>query len=129
MQLTSVTIGSSQPRELAQFYAKLLGWPIAVLEPARAGEPAAAGWAQLRPADGETGPTINIEYERAFQRPVWPAVEGAQLASQHLDIWVDDLDEAADWAVQAGAELAAVQPQPDVRVLLDPDGHPFCLFL
>jgi hypothetical protein len=28
-----------------------------------------------------------------------------------------------------GATLAQVQPQDDVRVLLDPDGHPFCLFL
>ena len=24
-------------------------------------------------------------------------------------------------------ELADFQPQDDVRVLLDPDGHPFCL--
>jgi hypothetical protein len=25
--------------------------------------------------------------------------------------------------------LADFQPQDDVRVLFDPDGHPFCLFL
>ena len=129
LQLTSVTIGSSQPRELAQFYARLLGWEVVVSESARAGEPTAAGWAQLKPPAGESGPTINIEFESAFQRPVWPAVHGEQLASQHLDIWVDDLDQASDWAVQVGAELAEVQPQPDVRVLFDPDGHPFCLFL
>ncbi|WP_169501813.1 VOC family protein [Kribbella catacumbae] len=29
----------------------------------------------------------------------------------------------------AGAELAAYQPQDNVRVMLDPDGHPFCLYL
>jgi hypothetical protein len=28
-----------------------------------------------------------------------------------------------------GAVLAEVQPQDDVRVLFDPSGHPFCLFL
>jgi hypothetical protein len=28
-----------------------------------------------------------------------------------------------------GAELACHQPQDDVRVLLDPVGHPFCLYL
>ena len=30
---------------------------------------------------------------------------------------------------QAGATLADFQPQEDVRVYLDPAGHPFCLFL
>jgi hypothetical protein len=32
------------------------------------------------------------------------------------------------WAQEAGATVAGHQPQPDVRVMLDPDGHPFCLF-
>ena len=47
---------------------------------------------------------------------------------EHLDISVDDLTAATDWAVQCGATLAVSQPQPNVRVLLDPGGHPFCLF-
>jgi len=46
----------------------------------------------------------------------------------HLDIAVDDLDEAVVWALEAGATLAEHQPQDQVRVLLDPAGHPFCLF-
>ena len=46
----------------------------------------------------------------------------------HLDIEVDDLDAAGARAVAAGATLAAFQPQDDVRVYLDPAGHPFCLF-
>jgi hypothetical protein len=28
-----------------------------------------------------------------------------------------------------GARLADVQPQDDVRVMLDPAGHPFCLYV
>ena len=32
-------------------------------------------------------------------------------------------------AVALGATLAEFQPQEDVRVLLDPAGHPFCLYL
>ena len=32
-------------------------------------------------------------------------------------------------AVGCGAELASYQPQDDVRVLLDPAGHPFCLYV
>ncbi len=61
-----------------------------------------------------------------------PGVAGAagrQTATQHLDLWVDDLDAAADWAIRCGATLADIQPQDDVRVFLDPVGHPFCLFL
>jgi hypothetical protein len=46
----------------------------------------------------------------------------------HLDIAVDDLEEGVAWALEAGAELAPHQPQEGVRVLLDPEGHPFCLF-
>jgi hypothetical protein len=47
----------------------------------------------------------------------------------HLDILVDDLDEAGSYATSVGAELASYQPQDDVRVYLDPAGHPFCFFL
>jgi hypothetical protein len=42
---------------------------------------------------------------------------------------VDDLEKACAHAEMAGATLADFQPQDDVRVYLDPAGHPFCLFL
>jgi catechol 2,3-dioxygenase-like lactoylglutathione lyase family enzyme len=116
MRLTSVTVGTSMPRELAEFYARLLGAVVAAVE---------QDWALVR-APG--GLTVNFEREREFRRPVWPSVPGQQVATQHLDIEVDDLDEAVAHAVACGAVLAGVQPQEDVRVLFDPDGHPFCLF-
>jgi hypothetical protein len=47
----------------------------------------------------------------------------------HLDIATDDLDAAVALAVVAGGRLADLQPQPHVRVVLDPHGHPFCLFV
>ncbi|WP_231641335.1 VOC family protein [Nocardia sp. NRRL S-836] len=50
------------------------------------------------------------------------------MATRHLDIEVGDLAAAAEHAPACGAVLAGVRPQPDVRVLFDPDGHPFCLF-
>ena len=59
--------------------------------------------------------------------PVWPPVEGEQRPMMHLDVQVGDLDEAAADAVALGATVAAAQPQENVRVLLDPAGHPFCL--
>jgi hypothetical protein len=47
----------------------------------------------------------------------------------HLDFQVADLDEAVAAAVALGATVAGHQPQQNVRVLLDPAGHPFCLCL
>lgn len=47
----------------------------------------------------------------------------------HLDLMVDDLDAEVARAVALGASVEAYQPQDDVRVLRDPHGHPFCLFL
>jgi hypothetical protein len=46
----------------------------------------------------------------------------------HLDIGVADLATGVEWAVSCGAREADRQPQPGVRVMLDPEGHPFCLF-
>lgn len=126
LRLTSVTIGTSQPHELADFYARLLGRPVTDEDPPEAGDPTRGGWAQIR--QPEQGPTLNFEFEQCFSRPVWPSREGEQTATAHLDIHVDDLGAAVEWAVAQGATLAEFQPQEDVRVLFDPSGHPLCLF-
>ena len=128
MDVTSVTIGAPAPRELAAFYARMLGWPIAVEEPARPGYPPEDGWAQMRPPAGRVGPRLNFEYEAEYRRPVWPSEPGQQHTTIHLDIAVEDLGAAVTWAIEAGAVLAEYQPQENVRVMIDPAGHPFCLF-
>jgi hypothetical protein len=46
----------------------------------------------------------------------------------HLDFEVVDLEAAVAHALELGAEEAHVRPQENVRVLLDPAGHPFCLY-
>jgi hypothetical protein len=65
----------------------------------------------------------------AVLEPDRPSAPGQQHITVHLDIPVGDLDTAVAEALDGGATLAQVQPQDDVRVLLDPAGHPFCLFL
>lgn len=125
LRATSVTVMTPDPLLLAGFYARLLGTEVASTEPPPPGAPEAAGFAQVRLAHL----TLNFEYETQWTRPVWPAAPGRQTATQHLDLWVDDLEAATAWATECGATLADVQPQDDVRVLLDPVGHPFCLFL
>ncbi|WP_337466335.1 VOC family protein [Kribbella flavida] len=126
--MTSVTIMAPDPRALAEFYARLLGRPVTTSEGPREGHPPEDGWAQLRAAEGTGEVTLNFEYEEQWAKPVWPAEKGAQNATQHLDIAVDDLEAATAHAIAQGAVLADFQPQDSVRVLLDPAGHPFCLF-
>jgi catechol 2,3-dioxygenase-like lactoylglutathione lyase family enzyme len=129
LDVTSVTIGAPAPRELAAFYARLLGWPVAVEEAGRPGFPPEDGWAQLRPPAGQPGMVLSFEYEAEYTRPTWPSEAGKQHTTVHLDIAADDLDAAVVWATEAGAVLADYQPQENVRVMIDPAGHPFCLYL
>jgi hypothetical protein len=59
--------------------------------------------------------------------PVWTPAPGKQRTMIRLDIEVEDLEAAVADAVALGARVAGFQPQDNVRVLLDPAGHPFCL--
>lgn len=128
LQVTSVTIGAPDPRALAAFYARLLDTEVRLTEPPRPGKPPEDGWAQLRTAGDHGSLTLNFEYEQSYEPPVWPSRPGTPQIQEHLDIWVDDLAASVDWALECGATLAEFQPQDGVRVLLDPAGHPFCLF-
>ena len=69
-------------------------------------------------------------FQRAdgYEPPTWPNVENRQQMMMHLDLEVGDLAASVRRAVADGATLAAFQPQEKVRVLLDPAGHPFCLY-
>jgi catechol 2,3-dioxygenase-like lactoylglutathione lyase family enzyme len=116
-RVSATVLGSPDPRALAAFYARLLGWKIVHEEPV---------WVMLKPPDGGTG--LSFQHEPEHVPPVWPPVAGQQQMMLHLDIGVDDLDAAVTWALEGGATLTDHQPQEHVRVLLDPDGHPFCLF-
>jgi catechol 2,3-dioxygenase-like lactoylglutathione lyase family enzyme len=124
LTVTSITITAPDPRQLAAFYARLLGVEVTTIEEPREDEPATAGWAQIR----TERLTLNFEFEQFWRQPRWPAAAGEQFASQHLDIHVENLDDAVAWAQQCGATLAGVQRLAQVRVMLDPAGHPFCLF-
>jgi catechol 2,3-dioxygenase-like lactoylglutathione lyase family enzyme len=129
MRLAGVVLNAPDPRALAAFYVRLLGWTVVQDDGPRPGAPPADGWVQLRPPDGGPGMALSFQFEEVYVPPVWPGAAGEQQMMAHLDIAVEDLDAAVAWAGEAGATLAAYQPQHDVRVMLDPAGHPFCLFL
>jgi catechol-2,3-dioxygenase len=118
-QWWGVVLDASDGAGLAHFYARLLGWQV--LNENEGGAPVAPS--------KDAGYNLAFETEEHYVRPVWPTVEGEPQMSMHLDIQVDDLDEAVAFAVGVGAEVGSYQPQETVRVMLDPAGHPFCLYL
>lgn len=119
LEVTTVTLGARSPRELAQFYARLLGGRVPQV-------PAEEDWVPVRDLDGVS---LAVQLEPDQQAPVWPASPGDQQMQLHLEIRADDLDAAVAHALACGAREAATQPQAEVRVMIDPEGHPFCLWV
>ncbi len=122
MQMSGPVLDAPDVPELTRFYERFLGWPVREIE--------GDGWSRLGPADGST--KIEIQLEEHFVRPVWPGAPGAQGMQMHLDIWVEDLERGVAWAIACGAVEAEHQPEDRdralLRILLDPAGHPFCLW-
>jgi predicted enzyme related to lactoylglutathione lyase len=111
-------IEAPDPGALARFYSQLLGWPIGHEE---------EDTVVLATPEG----SVYLVFQRAagYRTPVWPPAEGEQRPMMHFDFQVGDLDDAVAEAVALGATIADHQPQENVRVLIDPAGHPFCLCL
>jgi catechol 2,3-dioxygenase-like lactoylglutathione lyase family enzyme len=72
------------------------------------------------------GVLVTFQRIEGHQAVDWPA---GQVAKQmHLELSVDDLDDAEARALAIGATKPSEQPSPDRwRVLVDPAGHPFCI--
>ncbi len=118
LSLATVVLDCADAHVLSEFYRRLLGWQVKWSEPE---------WVLLRPPDGGTG--LSFQAERWYRPPVWPEEPGEQHKMLHLDIRVDDVEAATAHALAAGATLCDHQPLENGRVLLDPAGHPFCLFV
>ncbi|MFJ9659452.1 VOC family protein [Streptomyces griseoflavus] len=120
-KLSTVVLDARDAHELARFYTRLLGYEVRAEEP---------HWVLIGPPDGAAGTALAFETEPEYVPPVWPTRNpGDQQMMLHLDIEVDDLEAGTARAVAEGATLAGEQPQDDVRVLFDPSGHPFCLWV
>ena len=134
-RLSGPVVGCPDAWRLAEFYAALLGWTVVDRS-----EDVPGGWALVKSPTGEQ--KLEFQREEPFVPPVWPTVLGQQQMGMHLDIGVDGLApvtemeqrrtqffDVAERAKSLGAQVAEHQPQPErVLVMLDPAGHPFCLF-
>jgi len=111
-----VVFDTEDPRALAAFWTRLLGWSVVEGQDDE-------GWVTIA-GDG----AAPIGFQRVAALPVvdWPAGDVAQQA--HLDVYVDDLETSVAHALELGARAL---PTPGLSstyaVLADPSGHPFCL--
>ncbi|MGH9118943.1 MAG: VOC family protein [Acidimicrobiales bacterium] len=119
LRWTGVCIDCADAEELADFYGRLLGWE----ETGRDGP----GWIAMRDPGGGTG--LLFQAERDYRAPVWPEQPGGQDKMLHFEIQVDDLDAAVAHAVASGPGWPSTSPNRGCGVMLDPAGHPFCLYL
>ncbi|MGV9804823.1 VOC family protein [Micromonospora chersina] len=111
--LSMVNIDSADPARLARFYAAALGWKITYSDDS------------YGMVEGN-GLKIGFGKIEGFRPAQWPDEAGAKRF--HLDLQVDDLDEATENLCAIGASQPEFQPGAGRwRVLLDPDGQPFCL--
>ena len=101
---------------MADFYGRLLGWEVTYRD---------HDFVAMQDPAGGAG--LSFQEEKWYRAPTWPESPGGQDKMLHLDIKVNDLEAAVAHALAAGARLADYQPRADLRVLLDPAGHPFCL--
>jgi catechol 2,3-dioxygenase-like lactoylglutathione lyase family enzyme len=112
--LVAVTVDCPDPAALASFYQNALGWELI--------------YSDENTAYLSDGGAIRIGFQKVtdFTPPEWP---GQRLPQQlHLDVAVEDLDQAERQCTELGARKADVQPgDQHWRVMLDPAGHPFCL--
>jgi catechol 2,3-dioxygenase-like lactoylglutathione lyase family enzyme len=110
--LAMVTIDCSDPSGEAEFWAAALGWEVAY-------------------SDNDYGMVTHGDQRLGFGRvegwkaPGWPNTSGTK--QFHLDLAVDDLQDAQQKLLDLGASRPDEQPSEDWVVLRDPDGHPFCL--
>ncbi|MFV0352032.1 MAG: VOC family protein [Oscillospiraceae bacterium] len=121
IRLGSFVLECKAPKDLAGFYSKLLGVPLAE---------ESDGWCIIKLPG--SGIELSFQRDEEYQPPVWPGSGNEQQMMAHLDLFTKDRLAAVEYAVALGAVVPPVQycePEWNQQwtTLLDPAGHPFCL--
>ena len=99
-RLATVCIDCADAHAMAEFYGRLLGWEVTASE---------THWVLMRDPAGGAG--LSFQAESDYRAPTWPEQRTGQDKMLHLDIQVDDLDTAVEFAITLGARLADHQPR------------------
>jgi hypothetical protein len=113
-----VVLDSDNADELSMFYERLLGWTRFKGEE----------FITLANVEQNGPPTwITFQQVEDYTPPVWPATPDRQQQMEHLDFHVENMEEGVNYALSCGATRSEIQLEDDLRVMLDPAGHPFCI--
>jgi len=125
---SGICLDCADADQMASFYGRLLGWEITARD-ASTRRQGGAGWILMEDPGG--GVSLSFQAEDWYQPPTWPEAPDRQDKMIHFEVAVDDLAAAIALVVEAGGTVAAHQPEDrdraQLRVVLDPAGHPFCL--
>jgi len=131
-RLLHTVLDTTRPRELAEFYRRLLGLEYRPGdEPPADGGPDDADWLVLVDRDG----VRKLAFQRVARLPrtTWP--EHDVPMQLHVDFTVThaaELHRQRERAEALGAELLldrAEDPEEPLFVFADLSGHPFCIFV
>ena len=112
-RLKTVVLDAADMHAEAQFWSAVLGIPVTFV---------GDDWTTL---DGG-GVRLAVQLAPDHVPPQWP--DPAHPQQLHLDVHVDDPDEAERQVLALGASrLPDPEGAEDFRVFADPAGHPFCL--
>ncbi len=119
IKFDKVVLDCLDPHALSLFYADLLGWNKGYITD------------DFVIIGSETS-NVDIGFQRNadYIPPVWPESLNRQQQMLHLDFSVENLEEVkqlVQHAIEKGATKAVYQYSEEWMVMLDPEGHPFCI--
>jgi hypothetical protein len=130
--LRQVVLDTTEPRVLAEFYRRLLGYTYrSGDEPSAGTDGRADDFVVVHHASGR--PRIAFQQVEALAESTWPNGDVPQ--QLHLDMSVNtvgDLDFQHKRALELGARLVLDRSddhEEPLRVYADPAGHPFCILV
>jgi catechol 2,3-dioxygenase-like lactoylglutathione lyase family enzyme len=116
-RLRSVVVDCREPRELGAFWRDVLGGELS------SDDDDDETWVVLTGTDGRR---LAFQQSPQHRPPAFPDPSGSQ--QFHLDVEVEDVDDAEAKVLALGATRVADAPdEDDFRVYRDPAGHTFCL--
>jgi hypothetical protein len=114
-KISGIVLDCPNAEGLANFYQRLLGW-----EKTHSGDE----WAGITSPEGLV---LAFQTVEEYEPPVWPWLKSSQEQMMHFDLKVINLNDAVEFAVSCGANIANTQFYNTSRTMIDPAGHTFCL--
>lgn len=111
-QLHAPVLDCPEPTELARFYCDLLGASVVTDR---------GDWVTIQ---DDRGVRVSFQRSPGYRPPTFPDPAASQQI--HLDVQVEDVDEAERAVLALGAKRLDGEGA-SFRVFADPVGHPFCL--